>query len=142
MSITSIQMRSATPGSMAPPANAAGARSGLSLASVSAQSAADTVQVAQPVVRLAAPPASVSGPVAAPATSAEALKDTVQELQKALQKSAPGLQFSIDEDGGDVIVKLVDTVTGDVVRQFPSEEMLQIFKSIEKMQGLLVNKTA
>ena len=138
MSITSIQMRSAAPGAMAPPASAAGARSGLSLASVSAQNAAETVQVAQPVVRLAAPP--VSAP--APATSAEALKDTVQELQKALQKSAPGLQFSIDEDGGDVIVKLVDTLTGDVVRQFPSEEMLQIFKSIEKMQGLLVNKTA
>jgi flagellar protein FlaG len=72
----------------------------------------------------------------------EQLKSAMENVQKAVQKSAPGLEFSIDEDLGATIVKLVDSQTREVVRQFPSEEMLQLSKSIERMQGLLVSKVA
>lgn len=72
----------------------------------------------------------------------EQLKSAMEDVQRAVQKSAPGLEFSIDEDLGATIVKLVDSQTREVVRQFPSEEMLQLSKSIERMQGLLVSKVA
>jgi len=40
------------------------------------------------------------------------------------------------------VVKMVDTETEEVLRQFPSEEMLAISKSIDRMQGLLINREA
>ena len=66
----------------------------------------------------------------------------MQEFQHAVQKTAPGLEFSIDEDLGVTVVKLVDRQTKELVRQFPSEEMLNIAKSVDRMQGLLVSKMA
>jgi hypothetical protein len=37
------------------------------------------------------------------------------------------------------IIKVVDTATDTVIRQIPSEEAIAIAKSIDKMQGLLIN---
>ena len=72
----------------------------------------------------------------------EQVKAALQEFQQAVQKTAPGLEFSIDEDLGVTVVKLVDRQTKELVRQFPSEEMLNIAKSVDRMQGLLVSKMA
>jgi flagellar protein FlaG len=66
----------------------------------------------------------------------------LQEFQQAVQKIAPGLEFSIDEDLGVTVVKLMDRQTQQLVGQFPSEEMLNISKSIGRMRGLLVSKVA
>lgn len=56
----------------------------------------------------------------------EALKDVNQQLEVARQS----LQFSVDEDLGRTVVKLVDGKTGEVVRQIPSEELLAIAKRL------------
>jgi flagellar protein FlaG len=37
---------------------------------------------------------------------------------------------------------MVDKETEEVLCQFPSEEMLAISKSIDRMQGLLINREA
>lgn len=58
------------------------------------------------------------------------------------QPQASSLEFSIDRDSGRTVVKMVDTETKEVVRQFPSEEMLAISRSIEKMSGLMINEKA
>jgi flagellar protein FlaG len=39
-------------------------------------------------------------------------------------------------------VRVVDTVTGEVIRQVPSEELLAISRSIDKLQGLLLRQEA
>jgi len=39
------------------------------------------------------------------------------------------------------VVKLVDSETGDVIRQFPSDEMLAISKAIGQMQEQLQQAT-
>jgi flagellar protein FlaG len=49
------------------------------------------------------------------------------------------LNFSKDQDTGKTIIKVVDTATDTVIRQIPSEEAIAIAKSIDKMQGLLIN---
>lgn len=52
------------------------------------------------------------------------------------------LQFSVDKDVNKVVVKVVDSVTHEVIKQFPSEEMLAISKALDKLQGLLLKTRA
>jgi flagellar protein FlaG len=72
----------------------------------------------------------------------EQIKSSLQEFQQAVQKTAPGLELSIDEELGVTVVRFRDAETKEVVKQFPSEEMLDIAKSTTKMQGLLFSKLA
>lgn len=68
----------------------------------------------------------------------EAVK-SVNEFIKPLNNS---LQFNIDDDTGKTVVKVVDMSTKEIIRQFPSEEMLSIAKAVNKMQGLLIQQKA
>lgn len=70
----------------------------------------------------------------------------VQIIQKAVQEVAqPGastLEFHTDADTGRVVVKITDTATGELVRQIPMEEMLALAKSLDRLQGLLLQTKA
>ncbi len=64
---------------------------------------------------------------------------TVNEFLKPINNS---INFSLDEDTGITVVKVIDTATKEVIRQIPSEEMLVIAKAIDQMKGLLVKQKA
>lgn len=70
-------------------------------------------------------------------SAADQLKSVVEDVNKALKQSNKNLEFSVDESSKKPIVKLVDSETGDVIRQFPSEEMLAISKAVGQMQERL-----
>jgi flagellar protein FlaG len=55
---------------------------------------------------------------------------------------ASDIQFSIDEDTDTTVVKIVDRNTQEVIRQIPSEEMLEIAKALDRLQGLLIRQKA
>lgn len=75
--------------------------------------------------------------------SPEELKDAVAALNKAIQQSNRNLEFSVDTDTHKVVVKMVDTSTGQLIRQFPTEETLAISRGIEQFQqGLLLKQKA
>jgi len=88
--------------------------------------------------------ATQDNPVFAPAqpVSQAAVAAAMQSANTYMQSVSSNLQFSLDEDSGRTIVKVVDTETEEVLRQFPSEEMLSIAKSIDRMQGLLIDREA
>lgn len=77
-----------------------------------------------------------------PQASAEQVRSAVAEIERIVQMSARNLQFSIDDDSGKTIVSVIDKNTGDLVRQIPSKELMEIAKSVGRMQGLLVNGKA
>ncbi len=96
----------------------------------------------QPGALLNLPQTAVK-PAAEQKPSAEQLKSSVDSINKMLKQSNRNLEFSVDETTSRQIVKLVDTETGTVVRQFPSEEMLAISRSIDQIQqGLLLKQEA
>ncbi|MBS0348328.1 MAG: flagellar protein FlaG [Proteobacteria bacterium] len=74
-----------------------------------------------------------------PLTS-EQLAQAVTQIQDVIKQTAQSLQFSIDEDTGSTVVKVVDTESKKVLRQIPSEEVLAIAKALDKLQGLLVRQ--
>jgi flagellar protein FlaG len=99
-------------------------------------------QAAKPRVPV---PGAREGPPAAPAESApaveqEALRRAVESINRRLERSVQNLQFSLDESTGKVVVKVVDAATEQVIRQIPSEEALAISRSLERLQGLLLDQ--
>ncbi|OGS78645.1 MAG: hypothetical protein A2Z94_00395 [Gallionellales bacterium GWA2_55_18] len=71
------------------------------------------------------------------------LKNMVDNINNILKQNNNTLEFNMDADTKKLTVKLVDMETGDVIRQFPSEDMLAISRSIERFQqGLLLNQKA
>lgn len=65
----------------------------------------------------------------------EAVERAVQDVKKAVDPMARNLQFSIDEDTGRTVVRVVDTSTKEVIRQIPSEEVLAIAKALDQESG-------
>lgn len=96
----------------------------------------------------AARQAAVDDPVFAssgeqnPGAQNRRLKGAVDAINDFLKSSSSNIEFSIDEDSGKTIVKLMDKETNTVLRQYPSKEALAIAKDIDKLQGLLVNTEA
>lgn len=76
-----------------------------------------------------------------PPTS-EQLNQAVKQIQDVIKQTANSLQFSIDEDIGVTVVKVIDTESKKVIRQIPSEEVMDIAKALDKLQGLLVKQQA
>jgi flagellar protein FlaG len=77
-----------------------------------------------------------------PKPGQEQLKDLVQQANDFIKPLNGSLQFSIDQDLGTTIVKVVDTSTQEVIKQFPSEEMLGLAKALSQLKGLLVKQQA
>jgi flagellar protein FlaG len=75
--------------------------------------------------------------------SSAQLKDAVDKINSSMKEINSNLQFSIDDDTKRVVVKVVESKTGEVIKQFPSEEALAIAKAIDRFQkGLLVKQSA
>ncbi|HEY0289791.1 MAG TPA: flagellar protein FlaG [Pseudomonas sp.] len=71
--------------------------------------------------------------------NSEALKAAVQQIEQFVQSVRRNLEFSIDEDSGKVVVKVIASETGEVVRQLPSAEALKIADSLQNAHSLLFN---
>jgi len=81
----------------------------------------------------------VQAPVAAKSqdTDDAKLKLAVQEIEKFVQSIKRNLEFSIDEHSGKVIVKVIASETGEVVRQIPSAEALKLADSLANASHVL-----
>jgi flagellar protein FlaG len=66
------------------------------------------------------------------------LKRSVEAINRFLQSVARDIEFSVDQDTGQTLVRIVDTKTQTVLRQMPSKEAMEIAKHLDKVQGLLI----
>lgn len=72
----------------------------------------------------------------------EELKETVAAINDFMSQFQRTLNFSVDQDGGQTIIKVIDTSSDELVRQIPSEDFLKISKHIEQMNNLLFSEKA
>lgn len=70
------------------------------------------------------------------------VENTFEEINAAMAAWATGMRFEIDEDTQQLVVSIIDSGTGDVIRQIPSEEVLHIAKMISQFQGHIVSVKA
>jgi flagellar protein FlaG len=70
------------------------------------------------------------------------LKKAVQEIEKFVQSVKRNLEFSIDEPSGKVVVKVIASSSGEVIRQIPNEEVLRLADSLNNANSLLFSAEA
>lgn len=81
-------------------------------------------------------------PAVANTASSAQISQALEEVRKAISPVAQDLRFSIDNDTGRTVVKIIDSSTDEVIKQIPSEEVLAIAKALDKLRGLLVRQEA
>lgn len=67
--------------------------------------------------------------------SLDSVKKAAEQGNSLLQAANRSLHFQIDDSTKRMIVKIVDNETGKVVRQIPSEEMLDFVKRMQALDG-------
>jgi uncharacterized FlaG/YvyC family protein len=73
----------------------------------------------------------------------EQLKASVNKISEDLKKSQVNLDFSIDKTSKEVVVKVIDSSTGDVLTQFPSKQALAISELVaSQKKGSFLNDQA
>ncbi|HSH98480.1 MAG: flagellar protein FlaG [Methylophilaceae bacterium] len=122
MSIPSVDLYSARPIVTPAPVYTGG--------SVQSKAAVSTVDASQASK-------SANAPV-----SQSALEAAVKNINEFVSPMTQSIEFSLDQESGRTIVKVVDSETQKVLRQIPDEEVLQISKTLDKLQGLLIKQTA
>ena len=98
----------------------------------------------------AQPPTSASTPAAVQApqsqtpstaqVSEQELGKAVEAINRRLQVNGQSLKFSIDRDTDQVVVRVIDTATNEVIRQIPPPVAIAISESVSKFQGLFDQK--
>jgi flagellar protein FlaG len=75
-----------------------------------------------------------------PPTDSEIIK-AINQSNAALKQISSSLEFSQEKSTGKTLIRVYDRDTKELIRQFPSEEMIAIAKQIESLKGALINQT-
>lgn len=65
------------------------------------------------------------------------LEQAVTDIRKFVQDAQRKLDFSIDDSTHQVVVKVIATESGEVIRQIPSEAALKLAQSLHDASSLL-----
>lgn len=79
---------------------------------------------------------------AAEPASRQQLETALKNIREFVEPINSDLEFSLDEDTGQTVVKIIDRATKEVIRQMPSEEMIAIAKALDNIKGLFVKQKA
>ena len=69
-------------------------------------------------------------------------KELMETTKQINQQTASNIEFSIDDESRRSVVKVVDGESGEVLRQFPTEEALRVARQLVKSGSGLVHDKA
>jgi len=67
------------------------------------------------------------------------LDKVAQQLQDFVGEMNRGLEFTVDKDSGRDVIKVIDKSSGDLVKQYPSEEVLTLVAKLSDSVGGFVD---
>jgi len=74
--------------------------------------------------------------------SATTLRAAVAAINRAAKSLTHSVELVLDDRSEQPVVRVVDSETGQLVRQIPTEEVLELRRAIDRITGLLINRTA
>ena len=74
-------------------------------------------------------------------TSQTELDKSIEQIQVMMDLRQRSVQFSTDNESGTNVVKVVDSESGDVIRQMPAEELLSFMRNLTRMMGTFIDKS-
>lgn len=76
-------------------------------------------------------------------SSSEELNNLVEHVNVTLQSRSSDLKFTVAEGTDISVVRIEDAETGELIRQFPSEEMVAVARALdETQQGMMFEEKA
>ena len=72
----------------------------------------------------------------------ESLREVVAAAGRAVKALHNSVELSLDSKSGQPIVRVVDTETGQLIRQIPTEEVLELRRALDRIAGLLIHRKA
>jgi flagellar protein FlaG len=66
-----------------------------------------------------------------------ALEQAVDKVRETLQQSGSQLQIEVDQELHRVVIKIVKEDSGEVIRQIPPQEVIDLAKDLANHKGLL-----
>jgi flagellar protein FlaG len=72
--------------------------------------------------------------------TSQQLDKVAQQLQDFVGDLNRNIEFSVDEDSGKDVIKVIDKDSGDILKQYPSEEVLTLVSKLSEMVGGLVDE--
>ena len=70
------------------------------------------------------------------------VKAAVEKLSKLAKSQQKYVNFSVDEETHSTVIKVFQTETGKLIKQFPAEEILAMIANIRKNVGWLIDSSA
>lgn len=71
-----------------------------------------------------------------------AVEEIVEDLNQFVQQIERELRFTIDDDSGETIIKVIDSETHEVIRQIPREEIVNLRRHLGEVRGMLFKTEA
>lgn len=75
-----------------------------------------------------------------PPDSSARVEESVEHLNRELKSMETNLRFSIHKKTKQIMVKIVDTNTSEVIREIPSEKILDMVAAMMERAGLFLDK--
>jgi flagellar protein FlaG len=70
------------------------------------------------------------------------VEEAVKRISEFVAPTQSEISFSVDDISGVQVVKIMDSQSNEVIRQFPSKEAIEIARALDKLQGLLIRDKA
>ncbi len=67
------------------------------------------------------------------------LENVAKQLQEFIGTMNRGLEFSVDEDSGRDVIKVIDKKSGELIKQYPSEEVLSLVSKLSEATGTFID---
>lgn len=111
--------------------------------STSLQGSSDLVtHQQQPLSPSGSPSQGVETELQAPALSVQELSGIVDGLNDTMAQMKRDLNFELDTDSEELVIRVTDKQTGELIRQIPSEDTLKLKQHIEGMSTILFETQA
>jgi flagellar protein FlaG len=78
----------------------------------------------------------------APAPTREQVEEAAARVKDVLRGTTSRLEIEIDSNLHIVVVKILNGESGEIIRQIPAQELLDLAKHLEEPKGLLVQERA
>ncbi|SFM42892.1 flagellar protein FlaG [Thermodesulforhabdus norvegica] len=73
--------------------------------------------------------------------SLEDVKELAEQIENYLKEINVKLSFKIDKKTHDVVVRVINRETGELIRQIPPDELLKLRQKLEELVGVLFHGT-
>lgn len=69
------------------------------------------------------------------------LDEAVERMNRAVEAFDRSLEFEVSHENR-IVIKVIDKSSGEIIRQIPPEEFMNIFKRMDETLGLLIDRKA